>query len=96
MPSKAAGVREDLRAVALQMFNVFNATFAPRQKLAKPFLPLDEGLVAKIGAIDLQKIECQQARRCTMLAAAKRVEVRNAIRIEASDFAMDHDGLDVQ
>ena len=47
-------------------------------------------------AIKRQKVECQQARRGITLAAVKRVEIGNAIRIETSDFAIDHDGLDAQ
>ena len=52
-------MREYLCTVALQMLDELNAIIAPRQKLAKPFPPLDERLVAKVVAIDLQHVERQ-------------------------------------
>jgi hypothetical protein len=59
LQAKATSVREYLCTVALQMLDELNAIIAPRQKLAKPFLPLDERLVAKVVAIDLQHVERQ-------------------------------------
>jgi hypothetical protein len=93
---ETAGVGEDRRAVTLKVVDVLKASIAVAQDSPQSSLALEERQATKIDSIDLHKVERQEARQGVVRAAVKRLEIGFAIRIEAGDFAIDHDGFDAQ
>ena len=93
LAAELAGVAEDHRAVALQMFVVEDAVRGGLEQAQQSRLAGLEGLPAQVLAIQLQEIESEQDRLWLDPGAIlKAVEHRAALVVEDGDLAVDHAG----
>ena len=81
---------KDYRAVALKVFDVFDATPRPPQKLEQHLLPLGKRLPAIVLAIEFEQIERKELHLVVMGAIPKLVEVMHGAA-EAHGLAVDDD-----